>query len=617
MLVVEPTLAMGFTFALIVLAITLFAWERYPIELVGVGILAVMLVVFHLAPVTNAEGRDVLDAEALLAGFAEPALITVLALMVVGQALVRTHALQGLVSLILQATGSHWRWSIWVLLGFALTLSAFINNTPVVVIFIPIMQAVASELRVSPSKIMMPLNMAVILGGMTTLIGSSTNLLAAGLFEGMTGQTVGLFDFTPIALCLVVPGIAYVLLVAPRLLPDRASMASGLAYDSARQYLSQIVVGEKSSLVGKTAAAGMFPGLPDVTVQLVQRGEHAELPPFDGFTLAAGDVLVVAATRKALTDAVVKDPGLTAELDSPAAEPAPDGERKPPAQRVLAEVMVAPASRIVGQNLEMIGFRRQFGCLVIGIQRRSRMIRTRITEIRLEPGDVLLIQGHRQDVRALRGDADFILMEWSQTELPSPHLARRVGLVFLGMLAVIATEALPVVVAAVGAAVLVILIRAVNVRQAARAIDRRIVFLIACSVALSTALEATGGARYIAQTLLDAVGAEASPALALSAYFFVVMAMTNVLSNNATALLFTPVGIGLAVSLGVDPFVFLVATIFASDSSFATPIGYQTNVLIMGPGHYRFVDYVRAGLPLNLLLWIVFSLVAPWYYNLT
>jgi di/tricarboxylate transporter len=185
------------------------------------------------------------------------------------------------------------------------------------------------------------------------------------------------------------------------------------------------------------------------------------------------------------------------------------------------------------------------------------------------------------------------------------------------MLALISFELLPVVVAAIGAAVLVILIKAVNVRQAARAIDRRVVILIACSVALSTALEATGGSRYIAQVLLHAVGAEASPAIALSAYFFVVMVMTNVLSNNATALLFTPVGIGLAGSLGVDPFVFLLATIFASDSSFATPIGYQTNVLIMGPGHYRFVDYVRAGLPLNLLLWIVFSLAAPWYYNLS
>jgi di/tricarboxylate transporter len=613
MLVVEPSLAMWFTFALIAVTMVLFAWERYLIELVGFGSLVTLLVGFHFFPIVGETGGNLLDAEALLAGFANPALISVLSLMIVGQAMVRTYALESVVKWVLGLTGSHWRWSVWAMLALAMTLSAFINNTPIVVIFIPVFQAVAMELRVSPSKMMMRLNMAAIIGGMTTVIGSSTNLLAAGIYETMTGTTVGIFDITPIGVVLALVGLAYILFVAPQLLVDRASMAASMIAESGRQYLAQIVIDERSSLVGQRGHATGFPGLPDIAVQVVQRGEHAELPTFDSFALAPGDVLVVAATRKALSDAMMRDPGLIVELDS---DPSAETDRRPATQRVVAEVMIAPASRMIGQNLEMIGFRRLFSCIVVGIQRRSRMIRAKLTEIRLEAGDVLLIQGHRHDVRALRGNQDLVLMEWSQAELPTPHLARRVGLIFLVMLALISTEIVPTVVAALGAALATMLARALNVRQAARAIDRRIIVLIATSIALSTALEATHGSEYLASAMISAVGMDAAPAVLLSGFFFVVMVVTNFLSNNATALLFTPIGIGLAQSLGVDPLLFLMASIFASDSSFATPIGYQTNVLVMGPGHYRFIDYLRAGIPLNLLLWIVFTVVASLTYGL-
>ncbi|MBM3582859.1 MAG: SLC13 family permease [Alphaproteobacteria bacterium] len=613
MLVIEPSPAMWFTFALIAVTMVLFAWERYPIELVGFASIVTLLFAFHLFPVLDANGDNRLGAQALLSGFANPALLSVLALMVVGQAMVRTYALESVVKWVLSLTGSHWRWSVWAMFALALVLSGFVNNTPIVVIFIPVLQAVAMELRVSASKMMMRLNMAAILGGMTTVIGSSTNLLAAGIFETMTGEAVGIFDITPIGVVLALVGLAYILFVAPRLLVDRASMAASMIAESGRQYLAQIVIDERSSLIGQRGHATGFPGLPDISVHFVQRGEHAELPTFESFALAPGDVLVVAATRKALSDAMMRDRGLIVEMDS---DPSAETDRRPATQRVVAEVMIAPASRMIGLNLEMIGFRRLFSCIVVGIQRRSRMIRAKLTEIRLEAGDVLLIQGHRHDVRALRGNQDLVLMEWSQTELPTPHLARRVGLIFLVMLALISAEVVPTVVAALGAAVATMLVRALNVRQAARAIDRRIIVLIVTSIALSMALEATRGSEYLAATMIATVGVNAAPAVLLSGFFFMVMVMTNFLSNNATALLFTPIGIGLAQSLGVDPLLFLMASIFASDSSFATPIGYQTNVLVMGPGHYRFIDYLRAGLPLNILLWIVFTVVASLAYGL-
>jgi di/tricarboxylate transporter len=473
----------------------------------------------------------------------------------------------------------------------------------------------ATQMRIAPSKIMMRVNMAVILGGMTTVIGSSTNLLAAGIYESTLGQTVGIFDITPIGATLAFVGFFYVLGIAPKLLPARESLSTSVAGDPGRQYLAQITLGERSALVGRAPTVGVFPGLKDVTVQMIQRGEHAELPPFDHLTLTAGDVLLVAATRKSLTDAVLRDPGLLADLDAGASD-GMDTDRKLPTQRVLAEVMIAPASRMIGQSLEMIGFRHRYNCIVVGIQRRSRMIRTKLSEIRLEAGDVLLLQGHRNDLRALRGNADVILMEWSQTELPTPHLAQRVGLIFVAMLALISFEVVPTVTAALGAAVMTIIAKALNIRQAARAIDRRIVVLVACSIALSQALEATNGSAYLANGIIGMLGDGAGPAAVVSTFFFVVMVSTNFLSNNACALLFTPIGIGLAQSLGVDPLLFLMATIYASDSSFATPIGYQTNILVMGPGQYRFVDYIRAGVPLNLLLWVVFTIAASVYYGL-
>jgi len=216
----------------------------------------------------------------------------------------------------------------------------------------------------------------------------------------------------------------------------------------------------------------------------------------------------------------------------------------------------------------------------------------------------------------LRANPDVILMEWSAMELPAPHLARRVGIIFAVMVALISFEIVPVVTAAVGAAVLLVILKCINIRQAARAIDRQVFCLVGSSIALSAALEATNGSTYLAQTLVAALGEHAAPAVVLSAFFLLVAVLTNVLSNNATALLFTPVGIDLAMQTGVEPIVFVGAVIYAANCSFATPIGYQTNLLVMGPGHYKFIDFVRAGVPLMLLLWIVFSFVSPWYYGI-
>jgi len=327
---------------------------------------------------------------------------------------------------------------------------------------------------------------------------------------------------------------------------------------------------------------------------------------------------VVAATRKALEGFLAENPSpMHPDLEEGRSFPGDDspGGRWQEGEQVLAEVMVAPASRMAGMTLPQIGFRYKTHCIVLGIQRRQRMIRQRVTDIRLEAGDVLLVQGQPEDVQALGRLPDVVLIEGSAEDLPVLDHAKRAGLIFIGVIALAASGVAPIVVTAVAGAVAMVATGVLNVRQAFRAIDSKIVTAIAAAIAMSVALQETGGAAYLADGVAGAFGG-ASPAVILSALFLLAAVATNVISNNAVAVLFTPIAVDLALALGVEPHVFAVAVLFAANCSFASPLGYQTNLLVMGPGHYRFADFARAGLPLMVALWAVFSLFAPWYYGI-
>ena len=276
---------------------------------------------------------------------------------------------------------------------------------------------------------------------------------------------------------------------------------------------------------------------------------------------------------------------------------------------------MAPGSRVIGRRVEEIGLRAETGCVVLGLQRRSRMIRSRISEIRLEAGDVLLILGSRDNVRKLRHSRDLLLLEWSATELPDVKYANRARFIFLATVIAAASGIVPIVIAAMAGAAAMIPAGCLNIRQAARAINRSIYMLIGAALAMAAALEATNGAMYIAHSMVAALSG-ASAGVILSALFLLIAVMTNFLSNNATALLFTPIALSTALELGVDPAAFIHAVIFAANCSFATPMAYQTNLLVMGPGHYRFSDFVRTGTPLIFIIWLAYSLFAPWYYGL-
>jgi di/tricarboxylate transporter len=294
-----------------------------------------------------------------------------------------------------------------------------------------------------------------------------------------------------------------------------------------------------------------------------------------------------------------------------------DEDEAPPADGpiLLAETVVAPGSRLSGRTIEMSALRSMTGCIVLGIQRQSRMIRMRMSDIRLEAGDVLLVSGSAAQVEALRLSRDVILLEGSTSEMPLTERAGRALAIFLTVVAVSATGALPISIAAITGALAMIPAGCLNIRQAARAFDRRIYLLIGSSLAMAAPLAATGGARYIAEGVVGLLNGQ-SPALVMSALFLLIAVMTNFLSNNATAVLFTPIAISTAEQIGVAPFPFIVTVILAANCSFATPISYQTNLLVMSPGHYRFADFTKVGFPLVLLIWLAYSLLAPWYYGL-
>lgn len=605
------------TFAVIVATVVAYVSERFSMEAVALASLAVLLLLFGLFPFTDGTG-NALTPTRLLAGFSNPALVTVIALLIVGQGLFATDAVDGPARALGRLGGTSGRRSIVLVILAAGALSAFLNNTPVVVIFIPILTVIAAQRRYPAHRVFMPLSFMCILGGMTTLIGSSTNLIAAGVAEA-NGVVVSFFDLTGMGLMLAGVGAVYILLVMPWLLPERNAEAGREHATHGAQFIGEIPLLAGHPFVGITSRAGMFPGIQDLTVRLLHRRDIPILPPFEDITLSVGDTLVVTGTRRAFSQALAhgsaqargEEHAVSAAEDSADAS---DSQRPGPDYH-LAEAVVAPGSRFAGRTIQLSGIRARYGISVFGVQRKSRMARMPLSDIRLEPGDTLLLGGQFEQLMDMRGDHDLLLLEHSAEPVPQSRKAVIAMAIFLGIILLSVFDILPIVISAITGAVLMMALGCLTIYQAARAFDRQIFLLVGSSIALATAMQATGGAALIADSTVHALSGAPVPVI-LSILFLVMACATNLLSNNATAVLFMPIAIGIAAGAGAAPEAFVAAVIFAANTSFATPIGYQTNLLVMGPGHYGFRDFVRAGLPLAAVIWLTFSLMAPWYYGL-
>ena len=603
---------MWMTFGIITCTIVAFATEKWSIEGISLATIAGLLVLFTIIPQS---GEKPIAAAELLLGFANPALITVLALLVIGQALFNTDALERPAEFLSKIGGNSARRTIIVLLVTAGVTSAFLNNTPVVVMFIPIVVAIAAQRNFSASAALMPLSYVGILGGMTTLIGSSTNLLVAGVAERY-GVKIGFFDFSLPGLVLAGVGLFFIIFIMPTILGDRSAADPKQRAAAGRQFLAQIHIDTDHPLNGTQSVAGLFPGLEGTTIRSVLRDEKMILPPFEDLELAPGDIVIVAATRRALTKALSDGYASLPRLAEDQLNPSRESDTLSEVNEnfMIAEAVIAPGSRYAGRTIEASKIRATFGTMVLGLQRRSSMTRGLVRETRLEPGDTILIGGLPEDLERLRVSRELLLLEHSAGEVPLRAYAPRAIGIFAVIILAASLGLVPIVAASLIGAYAVIASGCLSIRQAARSFDRQIFMMVGASLAAATAMERTGGAAYIADTVIAMM--EGYPTgMILSVLFIVTALLTNVLSNNATAVLFTPIAIGIAIKLNAPVEAFIVCIIFAANCSFATPVGYQTNLLVLGPGRYRFRDYLRAGLPLIFVLWITFSLFIPFYYN--
>lgn len=586
---------MWITFAIIFVAVAMFAADWIALEIVALGVIAAFLIFFDFMPLLE-NGQNVLGPDVLLSGFSNTALLTILALLVIGQGLHQSGALDGVTQFLSATRRSRAKTVLLACLVAAGVMSAFLNNTPVVVMFIPVVAALANRYGPGAGRMLIPLSYITILGGMVTLVGSSTNLLVAGLVNHGEVMEIKFFDLFMPGIILAGVGTLYVVFIAPKLLThdDEGDGKKRVARDGV-QFFARLEIHANHSLVGEHSTGGLFPALKEVAVRLIKRDGKLILPPFENITLQVGDIVQFAGTRKQVTPLV--------DLDD-------HGEHL-----LLAEAAIAPGSRLGGRNIVDEEFTEQTGCKIIGLQRHRRMKRDLRNRIRLRPGDVFLIAGTRENIRKLRLDRDLMVLAGSVSTLHAFTKATTALAIFATVVLAAAFGIIPIVISAVVGALAMIVAGCLNIGQASRAVDRQIVLLIAASIAMAHALDKTGGAAFVANAMVEGLAGH-SPAILLSALFLTVAVLTNLLSNNATALLFTPIAIGIAASLGTSPVPFVHAVIFAANCSFASPMGYQTNLLVMGPGNYSFGDFFRTGGPLVILIWATFSIIAPWYYGL-
>jgi di/tricarboxylate transporter len=614
---------MWFGIIVTLMAVYSFAKEKISLEMTALSIVAVLLIYGQIFPLNDAIGKNQLDPSSLLAGFANPSLLAVLALLIMGQGMLQTEALRPITRLFMVKNKAWGKIAVILLIFFVMAASAFMNNTPLVILAIPLLQSLCANVQFSQSRVMIPLSFGAILGGMTTLIGSSTNLLVASAMQDLGYEPLQFFDFTVPGMMMAGVGFIYVAFILPRFLPDRSSFTSQLTGGD-KQFIAELDIEEGSKLIGMECIQGQFSKLPDMNVRMIQRSGHVILPPFEGYMIEKGDIIIVAATRNALMDVLSSNPGYLLsdqDIEDVIEKENSDDDLEntdseyEPNTRVMAEVMITPTSHMIDMSVDQAGFDKQFGAIVLGIQRRARVVRRRLGRVRLESGDVLLISGSQGSLESMRANTDFIVMAGTIKDMPLTSKAPIAMAIFLATIGSAALGLLPIPVASIAGAMAMVASGCLNMRQALRAVDRKIYLLVGAALALGTTLQVTKGAAAMADVLTIMPYAN-DPLVMASILFILVAITTNLLTNNACAILYTPIAMNLAVNANIDPMIFAIVVVLGANCSFASPIGYQTNLMVMGPGRYKFKDFMNAGIPLMIIMWITFTLIAKFYFKL-
>ena len=593
---------------LIVLALLLFTRENVPLQTTSLLVLVALTVGFTVFPFES-DGQ-VLQASDFFLGFGHKALVAVCALMIVGQGLIRTGALEPVGRFLARL----WRKGPAISLLFTILitaiLSAFINNTPIVVLMLPILIGVALRTGESPSGTLIPMGFASILGGMATTIGTSTNLLVVNVAADLGMDAFNMFDFLGPASIAGFFAVMYLWLVAPRITPERQPPMSGTV---SRLYTAQIRLDKGSPVVGRTLAEALLRAGEGIKVESVQRGKGVFINPLPDVVLKAGDRLTTSDTQANLREFARLLGGTLFSGDQ-----AVDAQHPLQAEgQQIAEVAITPASRLNGVRIGDARLRANYGLRLLALDRyeESQARKTPgLDEVRLRSGDVLLVQSTPENLRELKETADFLVLDGS-IQLPSTRKAPLALAIMLAVVALAAFGIMPIEISAVLGAAVLILTGCLNWKDAMSALSTQVILIIVASLAMGAALMKTGGADYLAR-LFVYVTFGAPPALALGGLMLMMGILTNIVSNNAAAVIGTPIAIGIAQRLGLPLEPFVLAVLFGANLSFATPMAYQTNILLMNAGGYKFGDFVRVGLPLAIGLWLILTAVLVWAYGL-
>ena len=599
-----------FVLLVTVFALYLFTRDSLPLEASGLTILIVLILAFQLSPFYVNGHR--LTPQDFLSGFGQEALITICALMIVGKGVETTGALQPLASSLAKAWMARPRLASLVTMLLTAVLSGFVNNTPVVVMLLPMLVGVGVRNKIPPSAILMPVGLATLLGGMATTIGTSTNLLVVSIAAEQNAAHFAMLDFSVPVMIVGGIGILYLWLIAPKLLPHRQPPLSDT---SPRVFNAVLNINDDSAACGLTFAECLALTSNSMRVDRVQRGDGVFLTKLPSLKLQAGDRLFVRDTPERLK-LFEQEIGATLhdETGATGINNLPEAAAE---QEHLAEIVVTRGSLLHRSTLTGTRFAQRTGLLPLALHRAradGQEVSSHIGLVPLRAGDVVLVQGTQQQLEQLKRSNQALVLDGT-TNLPRTHRAGRAMAIMVLVVATAAFGILPISVSSLLGVGLMLATRCLNWRDLSSALSAPLIIIIVTSLALGLALTDTGGAKYIAEAFVAGVHELPTP-LILSSLMLVMALLTNVVSNNAAGVIGTPIAIQVARQLGVSPEPFVLAVIFGANMSYATPFGYQTNLLVLSAGGYRFSDFLRAGIPLTVLMWIGFSIVLPMLYPL-